>query len=164
MSTKQGDVGLLQDPVAQQLLQSIAPAHVAYVWTDGTPRVVPIYFHWNGTEVVLGGPPDAPKMKALQEGTRVALSIDSDRMPYKVLLLRGTIHIDTVEGVSPEYAASCRRTMGEEAGTAWLAQIGGLMPQMTRIFIRPEWVAVQDFETRFPNAVEWAMERAAVPA
>jgi hypothetical protein len=34
---------------------------------------------------------------------------------------------------------------------------------MTRIFIRPEWVAVQDFETRFPNALEWAMERTAVP-
>jgi pyridoxamine 5'-phosphate oxidase-like protein len=163
VSTKQGDVGLLQDPVAQQLLQSIAPAHLAYTWTDGTPRVVPISFHWNGTEIVLGGPPDAPKMKALQEGTRVALSIDSDRMPYKVLLIRGTIHIDTVEGVSPEYAASCRRTLGEEAGNAWLGQMGALVPRMARIFIRPDWVAVQDFETRFPNAVEWAMERAAAP-
>jgi hypothetical protein len=38
------------------------------------------------------------------------------------------------------------------------------MPQMTRISIRPEWVAVQDFERRFPNAVERAMERAGAPA
>lgn len=164
MSTKQGDVGLLQDPVAQQLLQSTAPAHFAYTWTDGTPRVLPINFHWNGAEIVLGTPPDAPKMQALQEGARVAVSIDSDYMPYKVLLMRGTIHIDTVEGVPPEYAASVRRTMGEEGGNAWLAQIGALMPRMTRIFIRPDWVAVQDFETRFPNAVEWAIERAQVPA
>jgi Pyridoxamine 5'-phosphate oxidase len=163
MSTKQGDVGLLQDPVAQQLLQSTAPARFAYNWTDGTPRVVPIGFHWNGAEIVLGTPPDAPKMKALHEGARVALTIDSDHMPYKVLLIRGTIHIDTVEGLSPEYAAATRRTLGEEAGNAWLAQFGAVMPRTTRIFIRPDWVAVQDFETRFPNAVEWAIERAQVP-
>jgi hypothetical protein len=53
VATKQGDVGLLRDPVAQQLLQSKFPAHLAYTWRDGTPRVVPIGFHWNGAEIVL---------------------------------------------------------------------------------------------------------------
>ena len=51
MSGKQGDVGLLQVPVAQQLLQSKGPAHLAYNWRDGTPRVIPIGFHWNGEEI-----------------------------------------------------------------------------------------------------------------
>lgn len=144
MSTKQGNVGLLQDPIAQQLLQATWPARLAYTWTDGTPRVVPIGFHWNGTEIVLGTAPGAPKMKALQEGAKVALTIDSDHIPYKVLLIRGTVHIDTVAGVAPEYAAMCRRTMGEEVGNAWLAQVGGFLPRMVRIFIRPNWVAVQE--------------------
>ncbi len=160
MPTKQGDVALLNDPVAQQMLQSKLPARFAYTWRDGTPRVVPIGFHWNGKEIVLGTPPDAPKMKVLQDGAKVALTIDSDMMPHKVLLIRGTIHIDTVDGVAPEYAAMCRRVMGEEQGTAWVAQAGAVMPRMTRIFIRPEWVGVIDFETRFPNALERAMERA----
>ena len=31
---------------------------------------------------------------------------------------------------------------------------------MARIFIRPDWVGVLDFEARFPNALERAMERA----
>ncbi len=44
MPSKQGDVDLLQDPVAQQLLQSKSLAHLAYTWHDGTPRVVPIGF------------------------------------------------------------------------------------------------------------------------
>lgn len=52
MTTRQGDVTLLNDPVAQKLLQAPIPAHLAYVWTDGTPRVVPIWFHWTGNEVV----------------------------------------------------------------------------------------------------------------
>jgi hypothetical protein len=62
--TKQGDIGLLRDPVAQQLLQSKFPAHLAYTWREGTPRVVPIGFHWNGAEIVLAIAPDAPKTSA----------------------------------------------------------------------------------------------------
>ncbi len=38
MPSKQGDVGLLQDPVAQQLLQAKGPAHLAYTWRDATAR------------------------------------------------------------------------------------------------------------------------------
>jgi nitroimidazol reductase NimA-like FMN-containing flavoprotein (pyridoxamine 5'-phosphate oxidase superfamily) len=62
----QGDLSLLHDPVAHQLLQSTIPARLAYTWTDGTPRVVPIWFHWTGEDVVMGGPPDAPKINAIR--------------------------------------------------------------------------------------------------
>jgi hypothetical protein len=160
MTSHQGDLALLQEPIAQQLLQSTSPARLAYVWTDGTPRVVPIGFHWNGEELVFGTPPDAPKMKALHDGDRVAASIDTDVMPYRVLQLRGRIRTDTVDGVAPEYEAMSRRVMGEEAGEAWLVTLRAVTPRMSRIFLTPEWVALLDFETRFPNALERAMERA----
>ncbi len=65
MATKQGGLALLNDPVAQELLRSTSPARLAYVWRDGTPRVVPIWFHWNGKEIILGTPPNAPKVQAL---------------------------------------------------------------------------------------------------
>jgi hypothetical protein len=35
-----------------------------------------------------------------------------------------------------------------------------LYPRMTRIFIRPDWVGVLDFEKRGPGAVERAARRA----
>ncbi|KRF35739.1 pyridoxamine 5'-phosphate oxidase family protein [Terrabacter sp. Soil810] len=70
-----------EDEVAQRLLRSRLPARLAYSWTDGSPRVVPIGFHWNGEELVFGTPPDAPKMKVLRDGDRVAVSIDTDEMP-----------------------------------------------------------------------------------
>jgi hypothetical protein len=57
MATKQGSVALLNDPVAQELLRSTSPARLAYVWRDGTPRVVPIWFHGTGKEIVLAHPP-----------------------------------------------------------------------------------------------------------
>ena len=160
MPTKQGDVGLLRDPVAQQLLQSTSPAHLAYTWRDGTPRVVPIGFHWNGAEIVLATALDAPKTKVLQTGSKVALTIDSNSMPPKVLLIRGTVRIDTVEGIAPEYAAMIRRTMGEEDGQTLLAQAAPLYPRMTRLFIHPDWVGLLDFEARLPSAVERAIARA----
>jgi nitroimidazol reductase NimA-like FMN-containing flavoprotein (pyridoxamine 5'-phosphate oxidase superfamily) len=59
MPTKKGDVSLLRDPVAQDLLQSTRPAHLAYTWHDGTPRVIPIGFHWNGEDLVLATATDA---------------------------------------------------------------------------------------------------------
>jgi hypothetical protein len=159
MTTKQGDVGLLNDPVAQLMLQSTVPARFAYNWSDGTPRVVPIGFHWNGAEIVLGTPTDAPKMKALHEGDAVALTIDSDTMPYKVPLIRGNVHTDVVDGIAPEYAAMCTRVMGEAGAQGWLANLRPMCPQMARVFIKPNWVGILDFEGRFPSALERAMER-----
>lgn len=155
MASQQGDLALLDSPVAQTLLQSANPARVAYVWTDGTPRVVPIWFHWTGEEVVLGTPSTAPKVKALRQNPKVALTIDSNDPP-KVLLIRGTASVELVDGMVPEYALAARRYMGEEEGAAWVEQAGGMFARMARIAIRPEWVGTIDFETRFPSAIEKA--------
>ncbi len=149
MPTKQGDVGLLQDPVAQQLLQAKGPAHLAYNWRDGTPRVVPIGFHWNGEEIVMATAVDAPKTKV----------IDRDFSASKILLIRGTVRVDTVEGIAPEYTAMIHRTMSQEDAEALLKEAARLYPRMTRIFIHPDWVGILDFETRLPSAVERAIER-----
>lgn len=161
MPSKQGDVSLLLEPVAQQLLQSKNPAYLAYNWSDGTPRVIPIGFHWNGEEMVMATVPDSPKMKVLKDGSRVAVSIDHNTTPPKILTIRGTVRVDTVEGLAPEYVAMIRRTMSKEEGEALLAGAARLYPQQARLFIRPDWVGLLDFETRLPSGVERAIERAA---
>src|SRR6478752_932314 len=116
MTSQQGSLDLLQEPVAQNLLQSKIPARFAYEWTDGTPRVIPIGFHWNGEEIVLGTPMEAPKLKALRDGQPVAVCIDTETMPYRVLEIRGTVRMDVVEGIAPEYVSMTYRSLGEEAG------------------------------------------------
>jgi hypothetical protein len=145
-------------------LSSTIPARLAYSWYDGTPRVVPIWFHWDGKQVVLGGPPDAPKVAALQAHPAVAVTIDSDTFPYQVLQLRGDAQIKLVAGVIPEYVLAAKRYLGEEQGRSWVEQIGALFPQMARSSVRPAWVDVLDFQTRFPSAVARRMrERSEVP-
>src|SRR6202022_1987680 len=153
MPVKQGGLELLQHPAAQELLQSKIPARLAYVWTDGTPRVVPIWFHWNGSEFVLGTPSKAPKLKALAMNPKVALTIDDNTFPHKVLLVRGTARLETVKGVVCEYAVAAERYFGSERGKAWVKQMGSMIHEMVRIAITPEWVGLLDFQTLFPSAL-----------
>jgi hypothetical protein len=153
MAVPQGDPELLNDPIAQELLRSTIPARLAYTWADGTPRVVPIWFHWTGEEVVVASPADAPKVPAIQRSPHVAITIDAEPWPHKVLLLRGPAQVEIVEGVPPEYAASARRYFGEEQGAAWAEQVAKMVPRMARIAVRPEWVGILDFQTRFPEAL-----------
>lgn len=152
-SQRQGDVGLLEDPVARELLDSPNLARLAYNWRDGTPRVVPIWFHWNGHEVVVPSPPLAPKLKVIESGAMVALTIDGSTWPYHVLMIRGTADVEMVDGVPIEYSAAARRYMGVEQGNAWSDQVAARFPRMARIAITPAWVGVIDFERRFPSAL-----------
>ena len=153
MPVKQGSLELLQHPASKELLQSTIPARLAYIWTDGSPRVVPIWFHWNGREFVLGTPSKAPKLKALAKNPKVALTIDDVNFPHKVLLVRGTARLQSVKGVVPEYATAAERYFGAEQGKAWVTQLASMIQDqdMVRITITPEWVGLLDFQTRFPS-------------
>jgi hypothetical protein len=68
-------------------------------------------------------------------------------------LIRGTARLDTVEGIVPEYVTAAERYFGREQGQAWIAQLRGLIPNMVRITVSPEWVGLLDFQTRFPSAL-----------
>ena len=45
-----------------------------HVAKDGTPRVVPIAFTWNGTKVVMCTSTNAPKLASLRRNPAVALT------------------------------------------------------------------------------------------
>jgi hypothetical protein len=149
------DLSCLADPVAESLLGSSIPARLAYTWTDGTPRVVPIWFHWDGRQIVFGTPTRAPKVQALEDGDPVAITIDSNDWPYQVLSIRGSAEVELIDGVVPEYAAAARRYFGEQQGQAWVDQFPP-DTQMWRIAVTPAWANILDFETRFPSALSAA--------
>lgn len=148
-----GDRSLLDDPVAQELLHSRIPARLSYTWTDGTPRVVPIWFHWTGEELVFASFANAPKAAAIGDGDALAATIDTEEFPHKVLIARGTAGVTRVDGVVEEYALAARRYFGDEQGEAWIAQLPEGAP-MVRIALRPAHVTILDFETRYPSALD----------
>src|SRR5262249_33432485 len=91
----QGDLRLLNTDLAQQLLRSSIPARLAFVAADGTPRVVPTWFQWNGAEIVMvtyvAGPNagirhPAARLAALRANPAVALTIDAEGFPAQSLM------------------------------------------------------------------------------
>ncbi|MDQ3786325.1 MAG: pyridoxamine 5'-phosphate oxidase family protein [Actinomycetota bacterium] len=153
---KQGDLGLLDTEIARRRLAAHGPLRIAYTALDGTPRVLPVQFLWNGEEVVMGGFAPSARGRALRANPRVALTLDTDDQPPEVLLLRGDASVTEVRGVVPEYETYMRAGMPEEAADAYFAELRAREVVMERIAVRPDWAAVMDFQTRFPAAMpEW---------
>jgi hypothetical protein len=153
---KQGDVSLLDHPLAQELLASNIPARLAYSWKDGTPRVIPIFFLWSNGELQVYSAPNAPKMRALQNGSRVAITIDSNEWPCKVLMLRGPVDLRRARGTQ-EIVDIAERYVGTEAANANAEQFANWWPDGCIISVRPDWVAIIDYVERFPSVVHAAM-------
>jgi hypothetical protein len=145
-----GDPALIDHPIAQQILRATIPAHLGYVAPDGSPRVVPMLFHWTGEEIVVTSWPDDPKVAALQTSPAVSVTIDTDEFPFKVLSLRGDAAVTIVDGVADECLPAFSRYFGPDEGKGWVERIRMMSDQQARIAIRPIWVNVVDFQTRFP--------------
>ncbi|WP_069165540.1 pyridoxamine 5'-phosphate oxidase family protein [Nocardia altamirensis] len=151
----QGDVRLLDTDLAKRLLAANLPARLAFTAADGTPRVIPINFWWNGTEVVMTGFATSKKAKMLRARPEVAITIDTNAAPPEVLLIRGRAEISESDGLLPEYAAAMRKG-GEAEVAEYLDFLTGMAPRMERIAVRPSWVGLMDFRTRYPEgAPEW---------
>ncbi len=149
----QGDVRLIADPIAQRLLNSTELARLAYVGRDGTPRVIPVGFVWNGSEIVVATFAKSPKVAALRARPDVALTIDRAGPPPEALLVRGRIELDDVDGVPAEYRQMQERYYGAEQAAAVVADIERSGAAMVRMALRPAWVGALDFETRLPGAL-----------
>ena len=147
----QGHPDLITCETAQRLLASRELARLAYTAADGTPRVFPMLFHWTGEEIVFGTFAGARKIAALRARPDVAITIDAATAPPQVLLLRGRAEVTDVDGIVPEYALAQIRYQGEEAGRAAVAEVDRPGVRMARIAVRPTWVGVLDFTTRFPG-------------
>jgi hypothetical protein len=160
MTLEQGDLRLLETDLAKRLLSSTIPARYAYTARDGSPRIVTSWFAWTGEELVLPTFISAPhishaayRVRALRANPGVAISIDTETFPPEVLSLRGNAEITEIDGVATEYAEAAHRFLGEEQAASYLAQIDQPGTRMARIAVRPDWVALMDFQSRMPSAL-----------
>lgn len=159
---QQDVVRVFNDPLAQQLSHSPIPARLAYTATDRTPRVVPVGYYWNGTEIVICTASTAPKVRALTENPIVALTIDTDTQPPHVVLVCGTAGIEIVDGVPSEYLKGAKKAQEEQQ--QWQdfeARVRTMYNQMARITILPHWAKLLDFEERIPDFMRRLAEEGA---
>lgn len=137
----------LSVPGARELLDSTSAAHLAYIGTDGTPRVIPVGFFWTGDEFVIATATTSPKVAALSANPEVALAIDAGNTPdqARALSVRGRASVEIVDGVVKEYLAAARRTMDTDAAAGFEQNVRRMYNQMARIAITPTWVRYYDF-------------------
>ena len=159
MLTKYEVAAILNDPVAQELLHAPIPARLAYNGKDGTPRVIPIGFHWTGEDIVVCVSEHSPNRDAFNN-VKVAITIDTATYPFKVLKIRGTATATVMESVPMEYVKAGQQLLGPEGAAAFMQTLEPLLPNIkhwVRVAIRPEWASVLDFQTRFPSQIVKAM-------
>ncbi|GCE10763.1 PPOX class F420-dependent oxidoreductase [Tengunoibacter tsumagoiensis] len=75
----------------QNILKSVAFAHIATVGPDGSPQSSPVWFDWDGTYLRFGHTRKGQKFHNLQREPRVALSILDPENAYHYLELRGKV-------------------------------------------------------------------------
>jgi hypothetical protein len=145
---------VLDRPLSQELLARDL-TRLGYVATDGTPRAIPIAFTWNGSELVMCTTKNAPKLPALRQNPAVALTIDTEVHPPKILLIRGRAELDVVDGIPDEYLQmNGTYEMTPEQRVEWEAEVRSLYDGMVRIVVTPTWAKLIDFETTLPSAIE----------
>jgi general stress protein 26 len=145
---------VLNRPISQELLARDI-TRLAYVAKDGTPRNIPIAFTWNGSEIVMCTSKNAPKLHALRTNPIVALTIDTEVHPPKILLIRGRAELDVVDGIPDEYLEmNGSYQMTAEQRVEWEAEVRSLYDGMVRIVVTPTWAKLIDFDETLPSAVE----------
>ncbi len=152
---------ILNRPLSREMLARDL-TRLAYVATDGTPRAIPIAFTWNGAQIVMCTPTNAPKLPALRANPTVALTIDTEAHPPTILLIRGRAELDEVEGIPEEFLTmNGTYTMTPEQRVEWEAEVRSLYDRMVRIVVTPTWAKLIDFEETLPTAVEELVRRRA---
>ena len=145
---------VLNRPLSQEMLDRDF-TRLAYVAKDGTPRNVPVGFSWNGSEIVICTAKNAPKLPSLRANPMVALTIDTEVHPPKILLIRGRAELDVVDGIPEEYLQmNGSYQMTPEQRVEWETGVRSLYDGMVRIVVTPTWAKLIDFETTLPSAIE----------
>lgn len=153
----------LATPGARELLASESAAHLAYIGSDGAPRVVPVAFYWTGSEFVISTAETAPKVAALAAHPAVALAIDTGGTPEqaRALSVRGRASMTIVDGVVPEYLGAARKSMEAEAADAFEQEVRRFYDRMARIATTPDWVRFYDYGSgRMPRFLQDLAARA----
>ena len=85
----------------------------------------------------------------------MALTIDTEVHPPMILLVRGEVVLDEVEGIPDEFLKmSGTYEMSPEQRVVWETEVRSMYQSMVRIVVTPTWAKLIDFDETLPSAVE----------
>lgn len=107
---------------AQAALRDDPVVWLSSVQRDGRPHLAPVWFHWDGEQIVAFSKPNARKISNLRDHPRVMLAIGVPGLEFDVELIEATAEL-------PDEAASDVMPEGFGAKYRELLRRGGLTVQ-----------------------------------
>ena len=112
---------------------------LASVRPDGRPHLVPVWFLWDGTSILIFSKPNQQKLRNIAHNPRVMLALDTADQGDDVVTLEGVAELlpdGTFDATLPAYAAKYE---------ALLRRLGMDAPEMASLYSQ----AVRVTPTRF---------------
>lgn len=82
----------------QDLLNKKAFAQLATIMPDGTPQVSPVWFEFDGKNIIINSAKGRVKDKNMRRDARVGLNIQDPDNPYRHVSIRGRVVQITEDG------------------------------------------------------------------
>ncbi len=119
----------------QDLLRDDAKtfAFLATLMSDGSPQVTPVWFEWNGEDILINSARGRVKDRNMRRDPHVALAIADPRNPERYVQIRGLVVEITTEGAWEQ----ANRLSFKYTGHAWDGS-----PEQVRVIyrIQPEHI------------------------
>lgn len=164
------------DPVVRTLLEMPIALRIGYTGLDGSPRVIPVVYLWDGAAFVFASPAAAYKVKSIVARPEAAFSIDVGPGPtaaearvkissslglpvvdYAPIAVtgRGTTSIEICSGIPQIHLEMARRMIGDDRKLKdWADGHVERDNDWAIISLTPTHIAVCDFVSRFPPTAE----------
>jgi PPOX class probable F420-dependent enzyme len=104
----------LEDPKQARANEKLGHEIALWLTTvspDGQPQSTPIWFHWDGSTILLYSKPDAPKLRNIGANPKVSLHLVGDPEGEDVIAIEGVAALDPAAPPSddlPPYAEKYR--------------------------------------------------------
>ena len=89
-------------------------AHLATIMPDGTPQVTPVWFDYKNGKIRVNSAKGRVKVRNMQEGAPVALSILDPDNAYRYIQIRGRVGHVTEEGASAHIDSLAKKYLGKD--------------------------------------------------
>src|SRR5580700_11907574 len=89
-------------------------AHLATIMPDGTPQVTPVWFDYKNGKIRVNSAKGRVKVRNMQEGAPVALSILDPDNPYRYIQIRGRIEHVAEAGASAHIDSLAKKYLGKD--------------------------------------------------
>ena len=98
----------------KDLLQKKAFAHLGTLMKDGSPQVTPVWFDYDGTNILINSAKGRLKDKNMRKRPQVALSIADPENPYRYMQIRGKVVEITENGADAHIDSLAKKYLDQD--------------------------------------------------